>query len=99
MGRPGNTHRRQFGSFAFLTYEGATVTDQETVQSVLALRPLASHDQACGATPINGLLLAARHHHLRGRLLALCNSGDSAGDRARVVGYGSFAFSEESGHE
>lgn len=83
----------------FLTYEGATVTDQETVQSVLALRPLASHDQACGATPINGLLLAARHHHLRGRLLALCNSGDSAGDRARVVGYGSFAFSEESGHE
>ena len=83
----------------FLTYENATVTDQKTVQSILDLRPLVSHHQACGATPINGLLLAARRHHLRGRLIALCNSGDTAGDRARVVGYGSFAFSEETGHE
>ena len=83
----------------FLTYEEATVTDRETVQSILDLRPLVSHHQACGATPINGLLLAARHHQLRGRLIALCNSGDTAGDRARVVGYGSFAFSEESWHE
>jgi len=83
----------------FLTYESATAADQETVRSILELRPLVSHRQACGATPINGLLLAARHHHLRGRLIALCNSGDTAGDRARVVGYGSFAFSEENGHE
>ena len=82
----------------FLTDEEARVTDQQTVESVLDLCPLVSHHQACGATPINGLLLAARHHQLRARLLASCNSGDTAGDRARVVGYGSFAFTEEGAH-
>jgi AmmeMemoRadiSam system protein B len=42
--------------------------------------------------PINGLLLAARHHNLHPQLLDLRNSGDTAGDKARVVGYAAIAF-------
>jgi AmmeMemoRadiSam system protein B len=46
--------------------------------------------QACGAFPINGLLLAAGRRGLTPALLGLCNSGDTAGDRSRVVGYAAF---------
>ena len=38
--------------------------DVDTVQQILHFDPTLSHQQACGGTPINGLLLAARHHHL-----------------------------------
>ena len=47
---------------------------------------------ACGARPLAGLLRAAREKHWRPRLLDLRNSGDTAGDRSRVVGYGAWAF-------
>ena len=50
------------------------------------------YDQACGRNPVSGLLLAARHHHLRAHLLDQRNSGDTAGGRDRVVGYGAYAF-------
>lgn len=76
----------------FLSYDDATARDSDTARSILALNPLHTHQQACGATPINGFLLAARNHCLQGRLVELCNSGDSVGDRARVVGYASFVF-------
>ena len=49
------------------------------------------HDQACGATPLNGALAAARRTACRPRLLDLRNSGDTAGDRRRVVGYAALA--------
>ena len=52
----------------------------------LQLQPKLSHQQACGATPVNGLLLAARQHQLKPQLLGHCNSGDTAGDKGRVVG-------------
>ena len=52
------------------------------------------HEQACGATPINGLLVTARAAGSQPELLDLRNSGDTAGDKARVVGYASFAFAE-----
>ena len=76
----------------FLSYGAAQTLDQQSVQSVLALQGPLSHQQACGATPINGLLLAARRQGLQPQLLGLCNSGDTAGDRSRVVGYASVAF-------
>lgn len=80
-------------------YREAVTIDRATAEQVLDLRPPLRHVQACGATPVNGLLLAARHHHLRAQLLDLRNSGDTAGDRDRVVGYGAFAFTEEASHE
>jgi AmmeMemoRadiSam system protein B len=79
----------------FLPYRAAQAIDQDTVQSILALRGPLTHEQACGGTPVNGLMLAAQHHHLRPQLLGLCNSGDTAGDKRRVVGYAAFAFTEE----
>jgi AmmeMemoRadiSam system protein B len=76
----------------FLPYRAAQAVDAETVQNIMALRSSLSHEQACGGTPINGLLLAAQGHQLQPQLLGLCNSGDTAGDKSRVVGYASFAF-------
>lgn len=78
----------------FLPYRAAQELDQETVQSILHLQETLTHEQACGGTPVNGLLLAAKRHHLSPELLDLCNSGDTAGDKLRVVGYASFAFTE-----
>jgi AmmeMemoRadiSam system protein B len=82
----------------YLPYQAAQQIDKQTCAAIARLQALNSHEQACGATPVNGLLLAARHHHLRPQLLDLRNSGDTAGDRERVVGYAAFAFAEESGH-
>jgi AmmeMemoRadiSam system protein B len=76
----------------FLPYSAAQTTDRETVQAILNLSGPVTHHQACGGTPVNGLLLAARHHQLQPELLGLCNSGDTAGDRQRVVGYAALAF-------
>ena len=81
----------------YLPYPQAQTEDAATAEKISNLdepfSPL-THGRACGATPINGLLLAAREHRLLSHVLDLRNSGDTAGDRDRVVGYGSFAFTE-----
>ena len=48
--------------------------------------------QACGYLPIAGLLIEANRHNLKARRLSLCSSGDTAGPRDRVVGYGAWMF-------
>jgi AmmeMemoRadiSam system protein B len=75
-------------------YGEARALDQASAQTVLALSPTLGYEQACGALPINGLLTVARRRGLRPELLDLRNSGDTAGDKFRVVGYASFVFSE-----
>ncbi|HXZ95912.1 MAG TPA: AmmeMemoRadiSam system protein B [Burkholderiales bacterium] len=80
----------------YLPYETARRLDQETAQTILNMREPVSHHQACGASPVNGLLLAAQRHNLKPQLLDLRNSGDTAGNRSRVVGYAAFAFNESS---
>lgn len=75
-------------------YAEARQIDRGTAEDILALRPLADFDQACGATPVNGLIEVSRRKGLHAKLLDLRNSGDTAGDRSRVVGYGAFAFTE-----
>ena len=82
----------------FLPYPTARRMDHDTVQSILRLQGPIHHEQACGGTPINGLILAARHHGLTPQLLDLRNSGDTAGSRDQVVGYASIAFSEGTQH-
>lgn len=82
----------------FLPYRAAQTVDHDTVQHMLQLDSSISHTQACGGTPVNGLLLAARQHHLQPELLGLCNSGDTAGDKQRVVGYAALAFRPEVQH-
>lgn len=78
----------------YLPYQTGSNMDKGTARAILDLRTDLVGEQACGAHPINGLLLAAKHHGLRPHLLDLRNSGDTAGDRDRVVGYGAFAFTE-----
>ena len=74
-------------------YDEARAIDAATIEDVLALRQI-DHDQACGATGFDAMLLLAARHNLTPRLLGACNSGDTAGDKRQVVGYCSFAFDE-----
>ena len=76
----------------YLPYEQARRIDAGTIAQISALDGPLDHTQACGATAVNGLLVTARRHGLRPVLLGACNSGDTAGDRSRVVGYCAFAF-------
>jgi len=78
----------------FHAYREAQAIDNATAGHILALEQLTSFDQACGALPINGLLAVARRRGLRIERVAQCNSGDTAGDKARVVGYASFSLYE-----
>jgi AmmeMemoRadiSam system protein B len=77
----------------YLDYDSARTIDARTATAICSLEPEAiSSRQACGRHPIAGLLTAARQHGLTARRLDLRNSGDTAGPRDRVVGYGAFAF-------
>jgi AmmeMemoRadiSam system protein B len=79
----------------YLPYDDARAVDRRTADRVLALdpKPLGGED-ACGATGINGMLVAARGRGLAVELADLRNSGDTAGSRHEVVGYGAFALYE-----
>lgn len=84
----------------FLPYADAQATDRATAQAIVELRTDINHHQACGATPVTGLNRSAQQHGLTPQLVDLRNSGDTAGDKSRVVGYASFAYyeSERSTH-
>ncbi len=73
----------------------ARTLDRATASAIEALRGEAlDSEQACGCEPIRGLVRSARSHGLRARTVDLRNSGDTAGSRDRVVGYGAFVFAE-----
>jgi AmmeMemoRadiSam system protein B len=76
----------------FHTYEEAREIDARTTTRIESGDASLHGEDACGAYAVNGLLLAARAHDLRIRTLDVRNSGDTAGDKRRVVGYGSYAF-------
>jgi AmmeMemoRadiSam system protein B len=72
-------------------YETPRRLDRATTQAIEPLDPAAlDHDAACGATPLAGLLVAARHDGMHVRTLDLRNSGDTAGPHDHVVGYGAY---------
>jgi AmmeMemoRadiSam system protein B len=67
--------------------------DAATARAIEALQPQdIRYDDACGRVPIQGLLVAARRKDLRAHRLDVRNSGDTAGSRDTVVGYGAWAF-------
>lgn len=80
------------------SYETARVMDTAASKAILALdeRGL-DYDNACGRIPICGLLHLAKQKGMRAELLDLRSSGDTAGSRDSVVGYGAFAFYSTSG--
>jgi hypothetical protein len=73
-------------------YETARRMDSDTAKMIEALDSKLDWDQACGATPVNALLGASAHKGLRPHTVDLRNSGDTAGSRDQVVGYGAFVF-------
>jgi len=72
-------------------YETARILDRATNEAILAFTERLGGEQACGCVGLNGFLRTARARALRIELKDLRNSGDTAGDRARVVGYGAWA--------
>ncbi|MBE0550711.1 MAG: AmmeMemoRadiSam system protein B, partial [Rubrivivax sp.] len=76
----------------YLPYDDARATDRTTVARIAALATDLDAYEACGAHALNGALTAARQHGLQAELLDLRNSGDTAGDRRRVVGYAALAL-------
>jgi len=78
-------------------YDAAQDLDGKAAAAIESLSPdNLSSEQACGRLPIAGMLLSAQRHDLSADRLDLCNSGDTGGPRDRVVGYGSWAFRENS---
>jgi AmmeMemoRadiSam system protein B len=83
----------------FESYDRARRHDQRTAAAIEALDEAAIGPRdACGHLPIRGALREALRRGLKVERLALCNSGDTAGDRARVVGYGAWAFRSAAAH-
>ena len=76
-------------------YKTARAMDRAAADAILAMdeRGL-DYDNACGLVPICGLLHLANRNKMRAELVDLRNSGDTAGSRDQVVGYGAFAFYE-----
>lgn len=80
----------------YLPYEQAKTRDLDTLRRIVSTDNHISDQDACGCVPIRGLLLLAHELGLKGELLDYRNSGDTAGDKSRVVGYAAITFSEES---
>lgn len=77
-------------------YETATARDHATAEAIARLDPDSfDHYGACGRTPLGGLLTLARRRGMGIEPLDIRNSGDTAGPRDRVVGYGSWALYEQ----
>jgi AmmeMemoRadiSam system protein B len=73
-------------------YDEAQRIDRETAVALTRYSPALNDDHACGCRVLNGLMLVARRRALKVETLDLRNSGDTSGDRSRVVGYGAFAL-------
>ncbi len=76
----------------FLDYEEAREIDGRTRDKILGRRADLCDQEACGARAINGLMCSTAARALSIEAVDLRNSGDTAGDRKRVVGYGSFVL-------
>jgi AmmeMemoRadiSam system protein B len=76
-------------------YETARRLDAATAEAIDRLdeRAISTQD-ACGALPLRGMLIEAKRRGLEVERLDLRNSGDTAGDRRRVVGYGAWVIRE-----
>jgi AmmeMemoRadiSam system protein B/AmmeMemoRadiSam system protein A len=86
----------------FLSYADAVARDRETIDEILNLKPdklIRTDNRACGKMPLLILTELARRYHWTPLLLHYSNSGDTAGDRSRVVGYVTLAFFEKLSRE
>jgi hypothetical protein len=77
----------------FLDYRTACEKDATTATNIESYQggKIGPHD-ACGYAPIRGLLKVAKQKNMEIKRVSICNSGDTAGDKSRVVGYASYAL-------
>jgi len=74
-------------------YDAAREIDRFTSEQIRALESGAlTGEHACGYKPVSGLLRAASKRGMRCEILDMRSSGDTAGPKDRVVGYGAYAF-------
>ena len=67
--------------------------DQKTSDAIVNLKAdMISYDDACGRNGLKGMMTIAEEKQLVADILDLRNSGDTAGDKSRVVGYGAYVF-------
>jgi AmmeMemoRadiSam system protein A len=82
----------------YLDYAACQRIDQFTAEAIERFDPdVLTPTHACGSLATRGLLLAARRRGMSIERLDLRNSGDTAGGRDRVVGYGAWALYEPGG--
>lgn len=79
----------------YRSYDSARAIDRRTAQNIVAGQGGLEGEEACGCIGVNALVRAAAKRGLHTELLDLRSSGDTAGDRRRVVGYGAFALYED----
>jgi len=80
----------------YKTYDDARKIDDQTRLAIEQLDPLAlGDDQACGRHSIKGLMVLAREKGMTVQTTDIRNSGDTAGAKDRVVGYGAWAFYDD----
>ena len=74
-------------------YNEAKQLDRATSDAIKNLKPdLIGYEDACGRNGLKGMMTVAEEKHLSVDILDLRNSGDTAGDKGRVVGYGAYVF-------
>lgn len=76
----------------YLAYDAARARDLRTTRCIESLDPSVGYHDACGRNPVNGLLTVARRRGLAVETVDLRNSGDTAGPRDHVVGYGAYVL-------
>ena len=74
----------------FHPYSEAQQIDTNTSELIEAKFYNLHGEQACGCNPLNGLLKLAADKHLSVTTIDQCNSGDTAGSKDQVVGYGAY---------
>ena len=86
-GGDGDADRRELGPVALSRYaRRAQARSRDRATRSSRCRPTLDHEQACGATPVNGLLVAARRRGLAAGAARPAQFGRHGGRRARVVG-------------
>ncbi|MCX7097569.1 MAG: AmmeMemoRadiSam system protein B [Methylococcales bacterium] len=75
------------------SYAEAKKLDKATSSAIEHLQyEQLSFDSACGRVPVSGLIKLARDKALTIKTIDLRNSGDTAGDKSKVVGYGAYVI-------
>ncbi|MBW8183449.1 AmmeMemoRadiSam system protein B [Shewanella nanhaiensis] len=74
------------------SYQEAAELDRETCKQIINHNSALTPEQACGSRALNAIAIQAEYHKLQTHQLSYQNSGDTSGNRGRVVGYASFAL-------